>query len=140
MWILKIPVIFILICSTVFLVNIVRVLITKLHPKSVKPAPLAIKKAVRATLILIPLFGLQYILLPFRPEDGSTLDVPYQLLSSILISLQGFCVSFLFCFFNQEVLHAVTCFFHSLCPRIFTSYYRESYCVPAATTTRDMVV
>lgn len=53
MWILKVPVIMILICSLVFLVNIVRVLITKLHPKSLKPAPLAIKKAVRATLILV---------------------------------------------------------------------------------------
>ena len=42
-----------LICSLIFLINIVRVLMTKLHPKSTNPAPLAIKKAVRATLILV---------------------------------------------------------------------------------------
>lgn len=53
MWILIVPVLVLLVCSAVFLVNIVRVLITKLHPKSVNPAPLAIKKAVRATLILV---------------------------------------------------------------------------------------
>lgn len=53
MWILTIPVLILLICSTIFLINIVRVLLTKLHPKSVNPAPLAIKKAVRATLILV---------------------------------------------------------------------------------------
>lgn len=53
MWILTIPVLILLICSTVFLINIVRVVITKLHPKSETPAPLAIKKAVRATLILV---------------------------------------------------------------------------------------
>lgn len=53
MWILIVPVIILLVCSTIFLINIVRVLITKLHPKSASPAPLAIKKAVRATLILV---------------------------------------------------------------------------------------
>lgn len=58
MWILIIPVLILLICSTIFLVNIVRVLITKLHPKSTNPAPIAIKKAVRATLILVRLLKL----------------------------------------------------------------------------------
>lgn len=52
-WILTVPVMILLLCSAIFLINIVRVLITKLHPKSVSPAPIAIKKAVRATLILV---------------------------------------------------------------------------------------
>lgn len=55
MWILIVPVLVVLFCSTVFLINIVRVLMMKLHPKSATPAPLAIKKAVRATLILVRL-------------------------------------------------------------------------------------
>lgn len=135
-WILTVPVMILLLCSAIFLINIVRVLITKLHPKSVSPAPLAIKKAVRATLILvkaektfetlshwgifqIPLFGLQHCLLPFRPNKDSSLEFPYQLLSAVLISSQGFCVSLLFCFLNNEVISAVHNRLESLCPRLF---------------------
>ncbi|CRL05620.1 CLUMA_CG018241, isoform A [Clunio marinus] len=139
MWILLIPVIVVLVCSAAFLVNIVRVLITKLHPKSNNPAPLAIKKAVRATLILIPLFGLQHILLPFRPIKDSIFEFPYQILSAILISLQGFCVSFLFCFVNHEVVTQIVTYLHHLCPGLFTTY-RERYYAPPPTTTRDIVV
>lgn len=157
--ILVVPVMILLICSLIFLINIVRVLITKLHPKSSNPAPLAFKKAVRATLILvrskefkfiwvlmktltfqIPLFGLQHILLPFRPDKSSSFEFIYQLLSAVLISLQGFCVSFLFCFANHEVITAVSCYLNTMCPRIFTTYYRESYYAPAPTTTRDITV
>lgn len=36
----------------------------------------------------VPLFGLHYILLPFRPDAGSTFDKAYQITSALLISLQ----------------------------------------------------
>jgi hypothetical protein len=90
----------------------------------------------------IPLFGLQHILFPLRPEANSPLEFPYQLMSAILISLQGFCVSFIFCFANHEVFTAVSCYLHTLCPRTFTTYYRESYYTPGATATmtRDITV
>lgn len=75
MWILTVPVCISLISSIgiiifywklitllkylllVFLINVVRVLLTKLHPCSANPAPLALKKAVRATLILVILIN-----------------------------------------------------------------------------------
>lgn len=38
---------------SVILINVVRVLLTKLHPWSAQPAPVALKKATRATLILV---------------------------------------------------------------------------------------
>uniref|UniRef100_A0A4W6CWQ0 Calcitonin receptor n=1 Tax=Lates calcarifer TaxID=8187 RepID=A0A4W6CWQ0_LATCA len=50
-----------------FLLNIVRVLITKLKETHCTEST-AYMKAVRATLILIPLLGIQYILFPWRPE------------------------------------------------------------------------
>lgn len=50
-----------------FLLNIVRVLITKLK-KTHCAETTTYMKAVRATLILIPLLGVQFILLPWRPE------------------------------------------------------------------------
>lgn len=125
---------------TVFLINIVRVLITKLHPKSVSPPPLAMKKAVRAALILIPLFGLQHILLPFRPVKGSRFESYYHVLSAIIISLQGLCVSCLFCFANHEVITAVLSYLNNLLPTLFKTSYRESYYAQGPTTTRDIVL
>ena len=46
------------------------------------------RKAVRATLILIPLLGLQYILFPFRPEKGSALHEVYSYISAFVTSFQ----------------------------------------------------
>ena len=46
------------------------------------------RKAVRATLILIPLLGLQYMLFPMRPREGSTLDDVYLIAVAIVTSLQ----------------------------------------------------
>lgn len=42
--------------SKVFLINVLRVIVRKLHPQSAQPAPLAIRKAVRATIILVRVF------------------------------------------------------------------------------------
>jgi len=60
-------------------------------------------KAVRATLILIPLLGLQYIVTPFRPEPGTSWEPVYQVTSAVVASGQGLCVALLFCFCNGEV-------------------------------------
>ncbi|KAG5672428.1 hypothetical protein PVAND_002557 [Polypedilum vanderplanki] len=140
-YILTIPVLISFICSIIFLVNIVRVLITKLHPKSEAPPPLAIKKAVRATLILIPLFGLQHVLIPFRPEKGSSFESIYQIVSAVFVSLQGLCVSCLFCFANHEVISAVFSYLSSIFPMIFKTSSRENYNnLGQPTTTRDIVL
>ncbi|EDS36724.1 calcitonin receptor [Culex quinquefasciatus] len=53
MWLLTVPVFLSLAASLVFLVNVVRVLLTKLNSTSPNPAPLGLKKATRATLILV---------------------------------------------------------------------------------------
>ena len=46
------------------------------------------RKAVRATLILIPLLGLQYMLFPMRPQEGSVLEDLYLIAVAIVTSLQ----------------------------------------------------
>ncbi|KAI9556162.1 putative DH31 receptor [Daphnia sinensis] len=63
-----------------------------------------LRKAVRATLILLPLLGLHYVVMPFRPEAGAPGEIAYQIVSAIFTSFQGLCVAFLFCFCNGEVL------------------------------------
>ncbi|XP_046396658.1 calcitonin gene-related peptide type 1 receptor-like [Ischnura elegans] len=106
-WILIAPVIITLTASLIFLINVVRILLTKLHSRSANPAPIGMKKAVRATLILIPLFGIQHVLIPFRPEANAPGEAFYQIFAAGIVSLQGLCVACLFCFANVDVHQAL---------------------------------
>ncbi|XP_075157208.1 calcitonin receptor hector isoform X2 [Haematobia irritans] len=135
LWIFSLPVCVSLISSFFFLVNVLRVIVRKLHPQSAQPAPLAIRKAVRATIILVPLFGLQHFLLPYRPDTGTPLERFYQLLSVILVSLQGFVVSFLFCFANHDVTFAVRSLLNRLLPSLVSPPPPTSSTGQVATTT-----
>nr|AKQ63006.1 DH31-like receptor 1 [Platynereis dumerilii] len=102
-WIVLGPILLTIVLNLFFLCNIVRVLITKLRAVN-SPDTNQTRKAVRATLILIPLLGLQYILLPFRPNDGSPLLDVYLHVSALVTAFQGLFVSTIFCFFNGEVI------------------------------------
>ncbi|KAK2151258.1 hypothetical protein LSH36_369g00003 [Paralvinella palmiformis] len=66
------------------------------------------RKAVRATLILIPLLGLQFILFPFAPEEKDQIIYHvYRMGSAFVTSFQGFFVALIFCFLNGEILSLV---------------------------------
>ncbi|ODM94072.1 Calcitonin-like peptide type 1 receptor [Orchesella cincta] len=122
------PVCISLVLNLIFLINILRVLVTKLNDQrgfrnpsgtssSVSTSPenqYSLKKAARATLILIPLLGVHYLLLPFRPNPGTTYEAIYDVVSAITSSLQGFCVAILFCFCNTEV---ISVFRRRVCPK-----------------------
>lgn len=86
-WILNGPVCVSILLNFFFLINIVRVLVTKLRAFN-SPDAHQTRKAVRATLILIPLLGLQYILTPFRPPPGSPAEAIYEVLAAAFTSLQ----------------------------------------------------
>ncbi|XP_075741108.1 calcitonin gene-related peptide type 1 receptor isoform X1 [Rhipicephalus microplus] len=101
-YILSVPVCISILLSFAFLVNIVRVLVTKLRAVN-SPDNESTRKAVRATVILLPLLGLHYVVTPFRPDKGS-IFLAYEIISALVTSLQGLCVALLFCFFNGEVL------------------------------------
>uniref|UniRef100_A0A3Q2YA78 Calcitonin gene-related peptide type 1 receptor-like n=1 Tax=Hippocampus comes TaxID=109280 RepID=A0A3Q2YA78_HIPCM len=84
-----------------FLLNIVRVLITKLRVTHQAESSLYMR-AVRATLILIPLLGIQFVLLPYKPQEHWVSEI-YLYIMEILMHYQGLLVSTIFCFFNGEV-------------------------------------
>lgn len=42
----------------------------------------------RATLLLVPLLGLQYVLTPFRPEPGHPFENAYEVISALTASFQ----------------------------------------------------
>ncbi|XP_077866973.1 calcitonin gene-related peptide type 1 receptor-like [Saccoglossus kowalevskii] len=96
------PIIAVLVINFVLLLNIVRVLVTKLRATHT-PDTHNYKKAVRATLILLPLLGLHYIIMPFQPAKTGMAKQIYDLIIAILIAFQGFFVACIFCFFNGEI-------------------------------------
>uniref|UniRef100_A0A8C4QCX9 Calcitonin receptor n=1 Tax=Eptatretus burgeri TaxID=7764 RepID=A0A8C4QCX9_EPTBU len=57
-----------------FVLNIVRILVTKLKDTHHAESHMYMK-AVRATLILMPLLGIQFVLVPWRPEDRDAGDI-----------------------------------------------------------------
>lgn len=69
-----------------FLLNIVRVLITKLRVTH-RTESNAYMKAVRATLILVPLMGAHFILVPLQPEGRLPLAV-YEFFMNIFMHFQ----------------------------------------------------
>lgn len=69
-----------------FLLNIVRVLITKLKVTHQAESSLYMK-AVRATLILVPLLGIQFVLIPYKPEGRVSSEI-YDYIMHILMNYQ----------------------------------------------------
>uniref|UniRef100_A0A3P8YX71 Calcitonin receptor n=1 Tax=Esox lucius TaxID=8010 RepID=A0A3P8YX71_ESOLU len=88
-----------------FLLNIVRVLVTKLRDTHRAESNMYMK-AVRATLILVPLLGIQFVIFPWRPENRLVGEI-YDYIMHILMHYQGLLVATIFCFFNGEVQAAL---------------------------------
>lgn len=76
-----------------FLLNIVLVLVTKLRDTHRAESNMYMK-AVRATLILVPLLGIQFVIFPWRPENRLAGEI-YDYIMHILMHYQ---VSFTFRF------------------------------------------
>ncbi|KAM6959216.1 calcitonin gene-related peptide type 1 receptor [Aplochiton taeniatus] len=94
-----------LLVNLFFLLNIVRVLVTKLRDTHRAESNMYMK-AVRATLILVPLLGIQFIIFPWRPESRLVGEV-FDYIMHILMHYQGLLVATIFCFFNGEVQSAL---------------------------------
>ncbi|XP_037832965.1 calcitonin gene-related peptide type 1 receptor isoform X2 [Kryptolebias marmoratus] len=94
-----------LLVNLFFLLNIVRVLITKLKETHCAECT-AYMKAVRATLILIPLLGVPFILLPWKPE-GRISQIVYEFFIILFSNFQGLLVAIIFCFCNAEAQTAL---------------------------------
>lgn len=69
-----------------FLLNIVRVLVTKLRDTHRAESNMYMK-AVRATLILVPLLGIQFVIIPWRPENRLAGEI-YDYIMHILMHYQ----------------------------------------------------
>uniref|UniRef100_A0A8C8ZRT3 Corticotropin-releasing factor receptor 2 n=1 Tax=Prolemur simus TaxID=1328070 RepID=A0A8C8ZRT3_PROSS len=90
----------------VFLFNIVRILMTKLRASSTSET-IQYRKAVKATLVLLPLLGVTYMLFFVNPGEDDLSQIVFIYFNSFLQSFQGFFVSVFYCFFNGEVRSAI---------------------------------
>ncbi|XP_033849493.1 calcitonin gene-related peptide type 1 receptor [Acipenser ruthenus] len=99
------PIVAALLVNLFFLLNIVRVLVTKLRDTHRAESNMYMK-AVRATLILVPLLGIQFVIIPWRPENRLAGEI-YDYIMHILMHYQGLLVATIFCFFNGEVQAAL---------------------------------
>lgn len=97
-WIISVPVILSLLLNIIFLINIMRILSSKLRSVNRRNWH-QYKKTARAILILVPLLGLQNILMPVVIDS-----LAYKIVSALVTSYQGALVAVLFCFLNGEVL------------------------------------
>ncbi|GFO06609.1 calcitonin receptor [Plakobranchus ocellatus] len=98
-WIIAGPILASVLINICILINLVRLLMTKLRQV---PDAQQSRKAAKATLILVPLFGLQFLVFPVRPAEDSPLHDVYLHFMALLMSLQGTLVSIIFCFCNGE--------------------------------------
>ncbi|KAM8839121.1 corticotropin-releasing factor receptor 2 isoform 1-T1 [Synchiropus picturatus] len=100
------PVILVLLINFVFLFNIVRILMTKLRASTTSET-MQYRKAVKATLVLLPLLGITYMLFFVNPGEDDISQIVFIYFNSFLQSFQGFFVSVFYCFLNGEVRSAV---------------------------------
>uniref|UniRef100_UPI0037E8F48E growth hormone releasing hormone receptor 2 n=1 Tax=Semicossyphus pulcher TaxID=241346 RepID=UPI0037E8F48E len=101
-WIIKIPILLSVFINFLIFLNISRIIVQKTKATHVNQSETHLyRRLVRSTLLLIPLFGLHYVVFALIPEH---VGVGPQLYFELLLgSFQGFIVALLYCFLNSEV-------------------------------------
>ncbi|ESO87997.1 hypothetical protein LOTGIDRAFT_234777 [Lottia gigantea] len=95
-WIVYLPNLFCIAFNVFFLMNILRILMTQLqsHPNE----PSNYRRALKATFILVPLFGLQLFFIIYRPPSTWSGSFMYEVISKIVNNLQSTVVALILYF------------------------------------------
>uniref|UniRef100_A0A8P0T1J3 Vasoactive intestinal polypeptide receptor 2 n=1 Tax=Canis lupus familiaris TaxID=9615 RepID=A0A8P0T1J3_CANLF len=101
-WVIRAPILTSIIVNFVLFVSIIRILLQKLTSPDVSGNDQSqYKRLTKSTLLLIPLFGVHYMVFAVFPIGISS---KYQILFELCIgSFQGLVVAILYCFLNSEV-------------------------------------
>ncbi|XP_075862352.1 vasoactive intestinal polypeptide receptor 2 [Microcebus murinus] len=100
-WLIRIPILISILVNFVLFVSIIRILLQKLTSPDVGGNDQSqYKRLAKSTLLLIPLFGVHYVVFAVSPVAGSRYQILFEL---CLGSFQGLVVAVLYCFLNSEV-------------------------------------
>ncbi|NXJ07082.1 VIPR protein, partial [Odontophorus gujanensis] len=102
LWIIKGPILLTVLINFIIFINVIRILVHKLKSQEGGGSNSShFVRLAKSTLLLIPLFGVHYIVFAFFPESTGLEARLYIELG--LGSFQGFVVALLYCFSNAEV-------------------------------------
>ncbi|CAI9715399.1 secretin receptor-like isoform X1 [Octopus vulgaris] len=103
-WIFNSAIMASIIVNFIFYINIIRMIFQKIYVNA-RPQISQYTRLAKSTLILIPLFGVHYIITLLIPEKGVSdlTKIAKIYLEHIFSSFQGLMVAILFCFLNEEV-------------------------------------
>ncbi|KAM8810454.1 vasoactive intestinal polypeptide receptor 1-like [Eudromia elegans] len=102
LWIIKGPILLTVLINFIIFINVIRILVHKLKSQEGGGSHSShFVRLAKSTLLLIPLFGVHYIVFAFFPESTGLEARLYIELG--LGSFQGFVVALLYCFSNAEV-------------------------------------
>ncbi|XP_014836409.1 PREDICTED: parathyroid hormone/parathyroid hormone-related peptide receptor isoform X1 [Poecilia mexicana] len=106
-WIYQVPILVAVVINFILFLNIIRVLATKLLETNAGRCDTRqqYRKLLKSTLVLMPLFGVHYIIfhaMPYTEVSGIPwlIQMHYEMLFN---SFQGFLVAIIYCFCNGEV-------------------------------------
>ncbi|CAL8137234.1 unnamed protein product [Orchesella dallaii] len=104
-WILLGPMIVALLANLLFLINIMRIMLTKIQLPNSSSDSAQLRRAVKATFVLFPLLGINNLLFLYNP--GGEYNRMFVLLNTGFGSTQGIFVSILYCFVSKDVREAI---------------------------------
>jgi len=105
----EIPIFFILICNSFFLIWIMVIVVSKLRQKTAMDQDRKHWKAAKALIIVMPMLGFGYLVTLVGPSKNSTpwAYTVFQIVRSIVLSTQGLVISLPYCFLSGEVQNVV---------------------------------
>jgi len=108
-YVCEVPILFILICNTFFLISIMVIVVSKLCEKTAMDHDKKHWKAAKALVIVMPMLGCGYLITMVGPDQATTPwgYTAFQVVRSLVLSTQGLVISLPYCYLNSEVQHVV---------------------------------